>query len=349
MKGINFPFFYIYNQRLTMDLIKFLKNTDLDDFIDSYFNGDVPNFIKFIKSKGLLESLIQHFEDSQYDWFMLALSEYFNDDPQFVIDYIVSNYFADVVKEYKDDNRYWLNIEREDLSKFFSDSRRGVSNDFIREMLGEDIPELSSYHDIPNLTDIISDLTSSNLSSLKQSVYKEVETIEVSFGGQNDIITYEVIKDMDEDDLSKFIIDNSPEVYSNLTQMYNNAYEQGLYDELYGDIHNELIGLFDNGTFSREIPYKKQTYKAGTNEPTEVTGYKYQVDITNILSKVIKTVLDWGGRHSNFNDFEYFGDFEDTLRGYLDEEGELLTVDYPDWVDDNILMSIINDMFEDYI
>tara|TARA_R110000803_G_scaffold72574_1_gene136276 strand:- start:10247 stop:11242 length:996 start_codon:yes stop_codon:yes gene_type:complete len=331
-----------------MDLIKFLKNADLNEFIDTYFNEDVPSFIEFIKSKGLLTSLIQHFEDNEYDWFILALSEYFNDDPQFVIDYIVSNYFLDVIM---DDNRYWLNMEREDLSKFFSGKSSGISNDFIRKMLGEDIPELSNYHNIPDLTDIISDLTSSNLSSLKQSVYKEVESSEVSFGGQNDIITYEVIKDMDEDDLSKFIIDNSPEVYSNLTQTYNNAYEQGLYDELYGEIKNELISLFENNTFSREIPYNKQTYSSntGTDKPKGVIEYKYQVDITNIISKVIKTVLGWNGLYSDFNDFEYFGDFEDTLQGYLVEEGELLTVNYPEWVDDDILMSNINDMFEDYI
>ena len=111
---------------------------------------------------------------------------------------------------------------------------------------------------------------------------------------------------------------------------------------------NGLRDLFDEHFFSREIPYKRKTYKSGTNEPIEVQDFHYQVDVTKLLPKVVKEVLSWGG-YSSDNDFEYYGSLESLLEYYLDEEGEQIRVSWPEWADDEKVREFINDNFQDYL
>ena len=326
-----------------MDLLTFLEDTNFDDFIKKYFGGDAISFIKFLDSKNLLDEFMDKFENEGY--FTDVLNAKYSDDPQYVIDYVISNYFTDISN---DGNKYWLTIDRDDLSNYFDHNRYDASPNMVRQMLGDDAPDLSSYHDMPNLSDLISDLNKLNFNSLKDSVYNEVEGDEVEIDGEVDIVTKETIESMDYQQLSDFINENTPDVYSELNQLYNSSYESALYDEFYSDINSELIGLFQTPEFSRHVPYKRKTYKKGSSEPIEVNDYRYQVDVTKLVPEVIKGVLDWNGNHSD-NDFEYYADFEGLLQAWLEEEGELLRVPYPDYPDYTVMSELINDMFDDYI
>jgi hypothetical protein len=324
-----------------MDLIQFLEDNDLGDFIKKYFNGDSQSFMKFLQSKNLIEEMMDHLIEEGYLTDVMTM--YYEENPKFVIEFLLG-YLDDVTME---GGKYWMTIDREDMSKFFANDRED-SKALAKLILQEDTPFLDIDPNIYNLTDFIGDLTPENVSYLKSLVYNEVESQEVEIDGVKDIVTVDVINNMDDDKLSKFIKENSPDVLSELESINRNAEESAIYDELYDDVMNGLRDLFDEHFFSREIPYKRKTYKAGTNEPIEVQDFHYQVDVTKLLPRVVKTVLSWGG-YSSDNDFEYYGSLESLLEYYLDEEGEQIRVSWPEWTDDERVREFINDNFQDYL
>jgi len=324
-----------------MDLIQFLEDNDLGDFIKKYFNGDTQSFMKFLQSKNLIEEMMDHLIEEGYLTDVMTM--YYEENPKFVVEFLLG-YLDDVTME---GGKYWMTIDREDMSKFFANDRED-SKALAKLILQEDTPFLDIDSNIYDLTDFIGDLTPENVSYLKSLVYNEVESQEVEIDGVKDIVTVDVINNMDDDKLSNFIKENSPDVLSELESINRNAEESAIYDELYNDVMNGLRYLFDEHFFSREIPYKRKTYKAGTNEPIEVQDFHYQVDVTKLLPQVVKTVLSWGG-YSSDNDFEYYGSLESLLEYYLDEEGELIRVSWPEWADDEIVREFINDNFQDYL
>lgn len=324
-----------------MDLIQFLEDNDLGDFIKKYFNGDSDEFIKFLKSKNLLGEMLDHLIEEGY--LTQAMNAYYEEDPEFVVEFLLG-YLDDVTMS---DNKYWMRIDREDLSKFFEDNRDS-SIELAKLVLKDDIPFLDIDSQIYDLTYFIGDLTPENVNHLKQSVYKEVEGKEVEVNDIKDIATLNLIDNMDDDELSTFIKENAPEVLQELENMNRHAEEAAIYDELYDDVMNGLRNLFEEHFFMREVPYKRKTYKAGTNQPIEVDDTYTQVDVTKLLPRVVKRVLDWGGYQSD-NDFEYYGSLENLLEYYLDEEGELIRVSWPEWADDERMKEFINDNFKDYI
>lgn len=324
-----------------MDLIQFLEDNDLGDFIKKYFNGDSQSFMKFLQSKNLIEEMMDHLIEEGYLTDVMTM--YYEENPKFVVEFLLG-YLDDVTME---GGKYWMTIDREDMSKFFANDRED-SKALAKLILQEDTPFLDIDSNIYELTDFIGDLTPENVSYLKSLVYNEVESQEVEIDGVKDIVTVDVINNMDDDKLSKFIKENSPDVLSELESINRNAEESSIYDELYDDVMNGLRDLFDEHFFSREIPYKRKTYKAGTNEPIEVQDFHYQVDVTKLLPRVVKTVLSWGG-YSSDNDFEYYGSLESLLEYYLDEEGEQIRVSWPEWTDDERVREFINDNFQDYL
>lgn len=324
-----------------MDLIQFLEDSDLGDFINKYFNGNTLSFMKFLQSKNLIEEMMDHLIEEGY--LTDVMSMYYGENPKFVVEFLLG-YLDDVTIE---GGKYWMTIDREDMSKFFEDNRDN-SQSIAKLVLQEDVPFLEIDSEIYDLTSFIDELTPENVNYLKSLVYNEVEGEEVEIDDVKDIVTVDIINNMDDDTLSKFIKENSPDVLSELESIHRHAYESAIYDEMYDDVMNGLRDLFDEHFFSREIPYKRKTYKAGTNEPIEVQDYHYQVDVTKLLPKVVKTVLSWGGYNSD-NDFEYYGSLESLLEYYLDEEGEQIRVSWPEWADDERVREYINDNFQDYL
>jgi hypothetical protein len=324
-----------------MDLIQFLEDSDLGDFINKYFNGNTLSFMKFLQSKNLIEEMMDHLIEEGY--LTDVMSMYYGENPKFVVEFLLG-YLDDVTIE---GSKYWMTIDREDMSKFFEDNRDN-SQSIAKLVLQEDVPFLEIDSEIYDLTSFIDELTPENVNYLKSLVYNEVEGEEVEIDDVKDIVTVDIINNMDDDTLSKFIKENSPDVLSELESIHRHAYESAIYDEMYDDVMNGLRDLFDEHFFSREIPYKRKTYKAGTNEPIEVQDYHYQVDVTKLLPKVVKTVLSWGGYNSD-NDFEYYGSLESLLEYYLDEEGEQIRVSWPEWADDERVREYINDNFQDYL
>jgi len=316
-----------------------------DEFVTSYLNGDYTIAFDLLAKQNLLftDEVTSFFEENLFtNWFTYI----YKDDPQYVIDYITENYFGDVIQS---NDGYWMNIDREDLSRLFSENRWGDGpRGIAKKVLSDDIDDFFNFVEIDDLyNDVVSELNKDNILRLKESVYNEVEGKEVEIDGETDIVTHDQIMEMDEQDLTDFIKENAPEVRSELASLYNSSYESAYYDEVYDLVYRELKYFFGTENLFRDTKTKRTVYDRETQGTKEIEVSQTQVNVTNLLPTVINDVLDWGGYESD-NDFEYYDSFEGILNRWTDEDNSIdFTVpDYADWnrVNDNM-----NDMFRDYI
>jgi len=328
-----------------MDILSIIQDIGLENFIKNYFTNKVDLFIDFLDKKNLLGEFQQELIDEGY--FVDVMKHHYQNDPQYVIDTIVEQYFGDVTY---DNNRFWLSMSREDLSHLFEADRWGSgAMGIARKILSSEYDSFFDYVEIYNLEDdVISGLNPDNLNILKEAVYKELEGQEIENDGETDIITLEKVMNMGDKNLSELIKNHAPDVYGNLSSLYNSSYEAAYEEEVYNDVMNELKSLFGTENFSREVPYKRKTLKSGTTDIIEVDDYKFQVDVTNILPTLIIDVLNWGGYNSD-NDFEYYGGLEGLLKFWLSEEKGRLSFTISDYPDFRLVEKYINEMFKDYI
>ena len=70
-----------------MDLIQFLEDNDLGDFIKKYFNGDTQSFMKFLQSKNLIEEMMDHLIKEGYLTDVMTM--YYEENPKFVIEFLI--------------------------------------------------------------------------------------------------------------------------------------------------------------------------------------------------------------------------------------------------------------------
>jgi len=330
-----------------MSLVSILDNTeDFDDLVNKYFNGDYTKLFDLITKQGLLDQYIDRFIEDE-ELFGTFMPYYYNEDPQFVIDYITEEYFGDVSNI---NGQYWMNIDREDLSRLFDVDRwgggaRGVAEKVLSDEFADNFYDYVEINDLYN--DVISELDKDNILKLREAVYSEVEGKEVSIDGEKDIITHDQILEMDENDLSDFIKENADEVYSELRSLYNSAYESAYYDELYDLVYRELHHFFGTKDLFRTVPTTKTVYDKESKSVKEVETTREQVNVTNILQTVIKDVLDWGGYDAD-NDFQYHGSFEGILNRWAAEDN-LIDFRVPEYADWERIRDNMNLMFGDYI
>lgn len=327
-----------------MDLVDRLKDTDLSDFIDKYFNGSITSFFDFLTKKGIFDDMAEHIMSNDYG--TDVLSYYYEKNPQKTLDLITNEYFHDVEK---DGERYWLSINREDLSGLFeSDRWGGGPSGAAKDILSEDFIDYfnwAEYHDLYD--DVISDLDAKNIQILREQVYNEIKDLNLEF--EDEILdTREKVMSLTDKEISKLIEDEDLEIKSNLSSLYNSAYEYAYHDELYNLVMGELKGFFGLENFSRDKPSKKKVYDKTTQEIKNVDTTQYQVDITNIISDVVRTVINYGGYNSD-NDFEYYGSFEGVLRFMMGEENSYVSFRVPDYADWSLVSKNINELFNDYI
>lgn len=326
-----------------MDIVDFLEDNDINDVIKKYFSNNFDSFMSFLDKSGLVERFI---DDLIEENFYKTMNYYIKDDPEYVIDYITDKYFGDVKLE---GNTLWMTMSRENLSNlFYEDTRGDGSRGVAKFVLSEDYMEFFNYvdyHDLEN--DIIDILTPENLINLKKAVYKEIEGQEIEIDGEEVFATLNTIMNISNSELSEIIKNHTPDIHGELNNLYNTSYEYAYHEELYDLVMDELRSFFGYENFSREIPYKRKTVKKGTTEIIEVNDYMFQVNVSNILPKVVETVLEYGGYESD-NDFEYLGSFESVLELYLKEEG-FLDFRVPDYADYRLTEKNINDLFKDYI
>jgi hypothetical protein len=240
---------------------------------------------------------------------------------------------------------------RTDLSNFFREGYRdGGSREASKGILDEDWPDWWNFDsDIQSLEYLLDDLSDKNLNLVKERTFEELEGQEVMLpDGETDIITKDMIMDMDNDDLSKLIENEAIDLYTSLGSLVRNAEESAFYDEIYDLTMSELKGLFGMDNFSRETPREIAYWDRKTGEKKMKTVYDYSVNVSNIIEKAIVDTLE---QHLGYdrNELEYQGGLENVLSELFNTDWDYLDFHVPEWADYERVRNNVNDMFVDYI
>jgi hypothetical protein len=322
------------------EVIELFNDTELD--VNKYFN-DSETFFKIIEKRGRIDDL--DLENNYMENDYLAYLSETNGEK-----------FVEEVQKQISDVRFDGEVpvlqlnDASDLAKLFCTNRNDISQDTIREiLLGE--ADWDRYWDTTDdvYRDVIEELTKENILYLKEYIIKTLEGKQIGpytelledYAQQQGHPEYVTIDQsyldqvVDDEETMKELMDNSEledlknELYSIYGSAYNSAYE----DELYEDVWGVLSTYFGKGEWvTRPHVYKKDT---------EVQ--KFRTPIHNFESNIFDYLQDNKG--TTYGTLEYWGSY----LGMLKDDIDCLSVYAPDYPDSRKVDKNINMYFNDYI
>jgi len=345
-----------FNDYITF--FKFVKKYGLLDEIDlgqiSYRDWD-NDIINFLEESGVLKNL--KYNDAPEELKNILLLKGLEEDYENTVMFIIDNLITDV--EIRNGGFYLYLRDREELSNFFcSSSRRDVDPQYVAKLvLGEDGLGHDWYYDSSmSPQDTIEVLDDSNLTHLKDIVYKKIGNQELSLEDyDSDFFEHlseeqgtegyfrirpedlnDLLKDSDASNelFSKDLEDLGSELRSIYYNAENSAYEDEVYEAVYNGLDEYFEGRID------EVPKKVG----------EKTRYYQYIKIRDFIDN-IKTFLE-NNKGSAYTDsfLEYFGGYTELMSNmFSNNEYECIdirTPEYPDWTRTK---KIINEIFTDYI
>jgi hypothetical protein len=354
-------------------LLKIIKNnssTELNLFINRFFNGNYQVFFNTVIKSGLLddEEYRDEVKETLIEVFpMNYLSTIYNNNSEETTRFIVNKYFGDVNET--GDGRYLLRLnDREDLSNFFK-GRDGGRNDLSSKEMAKLIFQEDWWEPFNDLSydlynDIIEELNPENLQLLAEKINDELsntkidpetdllENIAEEQGHpeyvelDTNIILNEIFKD---EETIKYILENySTTISSDLSNLYNNASNTVYVDEKWEDATNELKSFFLIDNIGKWDSRVVKNYKG-----EEKTVHDYKIEVTNFLPYMFKKMFDDEYiMDDSHNVFEYYGELERLIIFLIDEdiiEGGTISMSHYDYPDHSKTVKYINDLFADYI
>jgi hypothetical protein len=363
------------------DLVDVFNNGDFDDDIGPYFN-DLITFFKFVKKYGLLDELdlaqvgyrewdddiIEYldengvlgnlsYDDAPDELKNVILLRKLDEDYEVTINYIIDNLLTDV--EIRPDGFYLYLKDREELANFYcgSSGRRDGVRHIAKQVFSEDGLDYGYYDSSSKPYETVTELDDTNLTKLKDIVYKEIGNTELSLedydsdffeslSEEQGTPGYFRIRPEDLNDLLKDT-DATNELFSNdleeigqeLRSLYYNAenyaYESEIYDAIYGGLDEFFEGKID------EVPISGRDGK---------TRYLQYIKIRDFV-KEIKGFLE-NNKGETYSDsfLEYYGTYSEFLVGLINDGIlECIDVRLPDYPDYSMTQKNINDYFNDYI
>lgn len=367
------------------NLIQSFNDGDYEDDIEPYFNT-LMNFLNFIKKYGLLNELnlgelpSREFDEEIFQFltengvissldYDSVPQEYKNmyllhgleNNYEDTMIFITNNLITDV--DVRPDGFYFYVKDREDLSHFYCGSNRDGGARYVAKIvLSEDGLGHEWYYDSGvKPYQVVDELDESNMTRLKDIIYKEVGDKELSLEDYDSDFFESLSEDQgtdgyfrikpqdlndlvkDEDATNELFNNDLEEIGQELRSLYynseNQAYEDEVYEYVYGGLDELFEGKFDH--VSREV-----TLRDGTKK----TVYHEYLKIRNFPS-IIKEFLN-GRKMDSYSDshLEYYGDFVTLLVGMINES-ELECIDFrvPDYPDWHRTRKNINENFPDYI
>ena len=328
-----------------------LNSIPSDEFDDELFtllseNGVISNLNYYevpeeFKSYFLLYGLENDYEDTM--WF-------------------ISNYLlTDVI--IKQDGFYLHLRDREELEILFCEGRRDEGARGLAKMiLSEDGLGHDWYFD-DSVTphQVVDELDDSNITTLKDIIFKEIGDKELSLDDYDSDFFSELSEEQGTEgyfriraeDLNGLVSDESAfnelckndldELGSNLRSLYwqseNSAYEDEIYDLVYGGLDEYFEGRII------EVP-REVTRTDGS----KVTRYDSYIKIRNYKNLVETFLENRKGRTYSDSFLEYYGGLL-TLMGYMIDDGEIECIDFrvPDYPDWDRTRKNIHELFYDYI
>ena len=366
------------------NLIQLFNDGEYEDEIEPYFNN-LLNFFNYVKKYGLLDEIdLDMIPDSEYteevisyifDNNLLPSSSYNNipdefknlyllrgleDDYESTVVFITNELLTDV--NIRPDGFYLRLTDREELVRFFcKNTRNSSSRDVALKVLsGDDYDTYTSYYR-KKPSEVLDDLDESNITRLKDIVYKKIGNVEFSLNDyhsdffdflseEQGIPGYFRIRAEDLNDLFKdsesfdeIMEGEMEELSDELSNLYNNAENSAFADELYSLVYNSLEEYF-SGKID-EVP-REVTRTDGS----KITRYDSYIKIKDFIGLVKQFLNENKIIHYNDSNLEYFGNFTDFMVHMMKEELiECLSIYYPEYPDWSLTQKNLNSMFNDYI
>ena len=363
-------------------LVDSFNDGEFDENIEPYFN-DYITFFKFVKKYGLLDEIdlgqigYRDWDDELINFLdengVLTNLSYDNapdelknilllrgleDNYEDTVYFIIKNLITDV--EIRNGGFYLRLRDREELGDYFcSGSRRSDSNPryVAKLILSEEGLGHDWYYDSGvSPHDTIDVLNDSNITHLKDVIYKKIGNQELSLEDyDSDFFEHlseiqetegyfrirpedlnDLLKDSDASNelFKKDLEDIGDELRSIYYNSENHAYEDEVYEAVYKGLNEYFEGRID------EVPRKVG----------EKTKYDQYIKIRDFIGD-IKTFLEnnKGGTYSD-SFLEYFGGYTSLINGMIsNDELECIDIRVPDYPDWDRTRRNINEMFLDYI
>ena len=329
----------IFNRKTTT-FLKFLKSKNLLDRIDinQLPEDDFPE-MEFLDSLGLLDGLeYRTVPDEQSNRYLLYILE---KNPSETLKFICDNLLTDVELRGED---YYLKLnDREELAEFFKDYSRETSpKDVAKAVLSEDgwDPYWDTTSDV--YTDVIEVLDKENLAVISHYIIDRIgnqvlstDDYDTQFfdkisneSGEFTITTENVGELLrDEESMKLLLNDDLSDLKQELYSLHNNSYNSAYEGEIYSDVMSELERLFVGN----------------------IIEDKY-IQIRDFYNDVHKFLSTYKGSGYNNENLDYHGSYTSIIKQLMDEdEMEYLDFRIPDYPDHREVDKNINDMLTSYI
>ena len=345
-----------FNDLITF--FKFVKKYGLLDEIDleqiGYRNWD-SELINFLDENGVLTNL--SYDNAPEELKNILLLRNLEDNYEDTVYFIIKNLITDV--EIRNGGFYLRLRDREELSDYFCSSPRGGSDPryvakliLSEEGLGQDW----FYDSSVSTHDTVDVLNDSNITHLKDVIYKKIGNQELSLEDYNSDffehlseiqgtegyfrIRPEDLNDLlkDGDSSNELFEKDLEDIGDELRRIYYNSENQAYEDEVYEAVYNGLNEYFEGRI--DEVPRKVG----------EKTKYDQYIKIRDFIGN-IKTFLQ-NNEGSTWSDsfLEYFGGYTSLINGMIyNDEVECIDIRIPEYPDWDRTRRNINEMFLDYI
>lgn len=319
---------------------------DIQGFIQNYFGGNITRSIEFMEKYNIFEE-DENVRDWYYNNYPNAITLHlFNTNEKQALE-LVLNSLSDVREE---GGKYWMYIsDRESLASFFYDStssRYSTPKDIAEKVLQEDHYEFLGYDKSIATKDLIDELNTENLKSLRNVFLKRnAGSSEFTLDDEEFEVTKENIDTITDDELAE-LVEQDTDLDNDLNSLYNSAEEYAYSDELYKDVMGGLEDFFGTKDFLKET-----TFQVKRNDGSTITRNKYEIDITNIFVNAIVESLNQNLKYDE-DVFGGKGDFETILLELMDDvdfNGGYIDFRIPEYPDFSKTTQNMNDMFNDYI
>ena len=338
-------FLYLYVMNID-DIIEMFNNNDFD--VETYFN-DYETFFNMLKKRGRMGDIDPKNAADGGDWQNEYLLWLYDNDKENYYKWIQS-LLDDVVIE---NGKAYLELsDRGDLARLFcKNDRNGLSRDTIEEILNGE----SSWEPYYDTTDnvyryVIEELTPENDKALQEYIVNDLKGEQISpETSELELIASEqghpeyvevnmenVKRIIDDEETMKELLNNQlgdlkSELYSIHSSSYNSAYEDEIYNSIWNELKEYVIGPGE--WITKPHPYKKNT---------EIQYNK--IPLTNFETDINDYLYNNKG-YGNSGTLEYHGSFISIMA----EDRDCLSVHTPDYPDFRKVDKNINMYFKDYI
>lgn len=312
------------------------------DLLETAFNGDVNAFFNYVNKKGKFEEIIA--DDYNHNDYENDYSLWVSNNKPEIFRKLIEDKLSDV--KYIDGKWYFITSDREDLSKLYCDDRDIGRNTIESILSGEYDSGDYWYSEIDVYDNVIDDLNDQNKQTLIERLLEELKDEEIlpstdllkeiaSSQGHDEYVS------LDTETLSRIINDKKSikeilpdDLDSELVSLYWNAYNVAYEDELYESIWGELDSIFEgNGEWTQTpSPYDKNKFTQKFQIPF--------IDLESIVKDYLEDNLGYKDRT-----LEYWGN----IINIIDDTHECLRVRVPEYAGWTETKQNINSLYNDYI